>query len=75
MQELESISEYAGAENIFTVMDQVDLVIKDEGDKVILACALAAVAEYLVTGDSDFLGLTAIKKMQIVTPAQFLAFF
>ena len=47
--------------------------IKDDpDDNAILECALAADAEYIVTGDPHLLSLDSFKGIQILTPATFL---
>jgi predicted nucleic acid-binding protein len=37
----------------------------------VLACALAAKAEYLVTGDSDLLEIKNFQGIKILTPREF----
>src|SRR5215211_3674825 len=49
---------------------------RDGQDDIVLAIALGATADYLVTGDADLHALadhTALSGLRIVTPAQFLA--
>jgi putative PIN family toxin of toxin-antitoxin system len=50
-------------------------VCRDPDDDVILACALEAKADYLVTGDMDLLELKVFKGIQIVTPRDFELLF
>ena len=52
--------------------EQVSALSRDPKDDVFLACAAAAQADYLVTGDDDLLCLHKYRDTQIVTPAQFL---
>jgi putative PIN family toxin of toxin-antitoxin system len=47
-------------------------VVRDPTDNRILECALAAQAEYLVTGDRDLLALGSYEAIAIVTPGEFL---
>ena len=47
-------------------------VVRDPDDDMVLACALAAGAEYLVTRDKDLLTLGAFKGIEIITPKVFL---
>jgi len=47
-------------------------VCRDPDDDAVLACALAAHADLLVSGDSDLLVLEQFQGMRIVTPAQAL---
>ena len=50
-------------------------VCRDADDDNILACALAAKAEYLVTGDADLLVLKSYQGIRIITPRDFEALF
>jgi len=43
-------------------------VVRDPADDMILACAVASVADYLVTRDDDLLSLERYKRIAIVTP-------
>ena len=46
--------------------------IRDLDDLKVIACAVAAKADYLVTGDKDLLVLHQFGSIRIVTPAEFL---
>jgi putative PIN family toxin of toxin-antitoxin system len=48
---------------------------RDPDDDTILACALEAKANYLVTGDEDLLELKVFKGIRIVTPRDFELLF
>jgi putative PIN family toxin of toxin-antitoxin system len=48
---------------------------RDADDDNIIACAAAANADYLVTGDSDLLEIKKFQGIQIVTPRDFEALF
>ena len=50
-------------------------VCRDPDDDAILACAMEARADYLVTGDVDLLELKVFKGIQIVTPRDFELLF
>ena len=50
-------------------------VCRDADDDNILACALAAKAEYLVTGDADLLVLKRYQGIRIITPRDFEVLF
>jgi uncharacterized protein len=52
---------------------QVQGICRDPGDDVVIDCALAASAEYIVTGDADLLSLGRYQSVEIITPAVFLA--
>jgi len=53
----------------------VHSVCRDPDDYAILACALEARADYLVTGDEDLLELKVFKGIRIVTPRDFELLF
>ena len=53
----------------------VQSVCRDPDDDAILACALEAGADYLVTGDEDLLELKVFKGIRIVTPRDFELLF
>jgi putative PIN family toxin of toxin-antitoxin system len=50
-------------------------ICRDPDDDAILACALGAGADYLVTGDMDLLELKIYKGIRIVTPRDFELLF
>ena len=50
-------------------------VCRDADDDDIIACAAAAKADYLVTGDSDLLVIKSYQGVKIVTPRDFEALF
>jgi putative PIN family toxin of toxin-antitoxin system len=58
-------------ENNITVKD----VCRDVDDDSILACALAAEADYIVTGDPDLLTIKRYKAVKIVRPRDFELLF
>lgn len=50
-------------------------ICRDADDDNIIACAEAAKAAYLVTGDSDLLDIKSYKDIKIITPRDFEALF
>jgi putative PIN family toxin of toxin-antitoxin system len=50
-------------------------VCRDADDDNIIACAVAARADYLVTGDFDLLEIKSYKDTKIITPRDFEALF
>ncbi len=50
-------------------------VCRDRGDDRILACAVAARAEFLVSGDDDLLDLSAFQRIRILRPRDFETLF
>lgn len=63
------------AEAIAQPLPKVTGVCRDAEDDNILACSVAAEADYLVTGDSDLLGLKRFKGIPIITPRAFEMLF
>jgi uncharacterized protein len=57
------------------VREEVSGVCRDENDDQVLACARAAGAEFLVTGDADLLVLVQFGDVRIVTPRDFELLF
>jgi putative PIN family toxin of toxin-antitoxin system len=53
----------------------VQSVCRDPDDDAILACALEAKVDYLVTGDEDLLDLKTFRGIRIVTPRDFELLF
>jgi putative PIN family toxin of toxin-antitoxin system len=47
-------------------------VSRDPNDDMVIACAVAAQATYLVTRDKDLLTLTQYRKVRMTTPEQFI---
>ncbi len=70
---METVSEAAGKiiEHDISIID----ICRDSDDDNILACALAAGADYLVTGDSDLLGIKNYQNIGIIRPRDFEALF
>lgn len=70
------IREATRAINDFTVLvyptAQVNLIQEDEADNRILECALAAVADTIITGDHHLLKLQRFHSTRITTPSAFL---
>lgn len=54
---------------------EIDRICRDQDDDHVLACALAAKADYLVTGDADLLDIKSFRRVRIVTPRDFEALF
>lgn len=62
----------AGSSHWFRDAADVPAVTRDPSDDRVIACAVAARAGYLVTGDDDMLVLGEHQGIRIVTPRQFL---
>ncbi len=50
-------------------------ICKDRDNNKIIACAVAAKAHYLVTGDAELLGLKQYKNVKIISPRDFEMLF
>jgi putative PIN family toxin of toxin-antitoxin system len=50
-------------------------ICRDTDDDNIIACAVAAKTDYLVTGDSDLLEIKSCQGVKIITPRDFEALF
>ncbi len=53
----------------------IQRVCRDEDDNEILACALSAEADYLVTGDKDLLEIARFEGLKILSPREFEVLF
>ena len=58
---------------VFSDLPPLSGIVRDPNDDMILACAVAAAAEYVVTRDLDLLSLDTYAGIAIVTPEAFLA--
>jgi putative PIN family toxin of toxin-antitoxin system len=72
---LQIVSEAIHSVSVVRPSPLVKYVCRDPDDDAILACALEAGADYLVTGDVDLLELKTFKGIRIVTPRNFEMFF
>jgi putative PIN family toxin of toxin-antitoxin system len=61
--------------SVVSPSQSVQGICRDPDDDAILACALEAGADYLVTGDVDLLELKIFKGIRIVTPREFELLF
>jgi uncharacterized protein len=66
---IEGLAAYA---ELISDLPQMRVVPLDPKDDVIVATAIRAQAEYLVTGDRHLLSLGSYRGIQIVTPRRFL---
>jgi putative PIN family toxin of toxin-antitoxin system len=57
---------------LITTLPEVRVVARDPNDDMVIASALRAGADYIVTRDKDLLSLGAHAGIRIVTPRQFL---
>ena len=71
----ENVLEYCSALNQFAtiVTDLPNIkLVRDPADDKIVACALAADADYIVTRDKDLLSLGGHEGIRMITPERFL---
>lgn len=61
---------YAELATLVTPAEIPPTVLRDRDDDHVLACALAAQAELIVSGDRDLLALNQFREIQIVNAAQ-----
>jgi uncharacterized protein len=60
------------AAHLVTALPRLSGVSRDPNDDMVLACAVNAGVDYLVTRDDDLLTLETYKKITIVTPEHFM---
>ena len=60
---------------VIEVREDVKGICADPADDKFLACALAASADYLVSGDKAFTELKQYKSVKIIKPSEFLKMF
>lgn len=65
-------AEYARLAHVVNPRRVMRLVERDPADDHVLACALAARAQYLVSGDADLLRLRSYRRIAILSPAAFV---
>lgn len=53
-------------------MEKIDIVKDDPDDNIILECAVAGNAHYIVTGDRHLLGLKEFRGIRILNPREFI---
>lgn len=63
-------AQYAAIVSLVTPAVIAPTVLRDPDDDAVLACALAAQADLIVSGDADLLVLKQFQGMRIVTAAQ-----
>ena len=72
----ESVLEYVGLLQVVAQMitELLDIkgIVRDPNDDMVIACAMKAKAEYIVTRDKDLLTLGFYKQIKIVSPEEFM---
>ena len=63
-----------GATNLVAKIPVIKVVANDPNDNMVVACAIKAKAQYIVTRDDDILVIGKYKGIKIVTPEEFMDF-
>ena len=58
--------------HIITELPSIEVVNSDPNDNMVVACALKARANYIVTRDNDLLSLKNYEGIKVVTPENFM---
>jgi len=58
---------------LITPLPKLRAVIRDPNDDMIVACAVKAKAEHIITRDKDLLELGRYRKIEIISPEAYLA--
>lgn len=53
-------------------LPKVSVISRDPNDDMIIACAIKADADYIITHDDDLLSLGTYKKIIITSPEEFI---
>ncbi len=67
------VSGYSALATVIEAEPIEPVILVDPDDDAVLACALSADAEIIVSGDSDLLDLKEHKEIRILTATEFLA--
>ena len=67
------VSGYSALSTVIEAEPIKPVILADPDDDAVLACALAADAKVIVSGDSDLLDLKEHKEIRILTATEFLA--
>ena len=68
----ELVDGYAALATVVDVKAIEPVILRDPDDDAVIACALAAECEVIVSGDNDLLDLKQHKEIRILTAAAFL---
>ncbi|MBI2264530.1 MAG: putative toxin-antitoxin system toxin component, PIN family [Armatimonadetes bacterium] len=58
--------------HLSTNLPEIRAVLRDPNDDAVIACALAAKANYIVTRDKDLLSMEKYERVRIVAPEKFM---
>lgn len=65
---------FLGAQGMVELPARISAICRDPKDDMVIACAKAARAEVIISGDKDLLVLHPIGDIQVLTPSAFLKF-
>jgi putative PIN family toxin of toxin-antitoxin system len=71
-QVAETLADYLGFLKVIQIPKTLTAVCRDPDDNMVLECALAGHAQYIVSGDKDLLELKEFRGIRIVRAAEFL---
>ena len=66
------VNNYRNLVKIVEIYQVEKIVINDPDDDQVLACAISANADYIISGDQDLLTLKLYQNIPIVTPREFM---
>ena len=68
----EFIEAYRDGCTVISPLPELHVVVRDPEDDMIIACAVVANADYIVSRDKDLLDLGAYREIKIVSPEAFI---
>lgn len=72
----EAVTEYVSllrvVTQVITPLPKIKPVVRDPNDDMIIACAVKAKAQYIVTRDKDLLDLESYHRITIISPEEFM---
>jgi len=71
-REIENLIELINTDMALIIPEEKISICRDSADNIILECAAAGKADFIVTGDNDLLALKSFRKIRIITPINFL---
>lgn len=60
---------------IIEIADKVRGICRDPDDDMVIACAVSAKADFIVSGDKDLLDIRKYKSVRIISASEFLRMF
>lgn len=69
------VEDYAALAEMVIVTEVIPVIAEDPDDDQVIACAIAAHADYIVSGDRHLLALAVYNSIQILNATQFMLLF